>query len=90
MPLLNTVILLSSGVTVTWAHQSLLLGSREKGVVSLFFTVLLGVYFLSLQGFEYFSALFDIRDSVFGSVFFMSTGFHGFHVLVGTTFLFVV
>nr|YP_009131525.1 cytochrome c oxidase subunit III [Argyroneta aquatica]AIL95159.1 cytochrome c oxidase subunit 3 [Argyroneta aquatica] len=90
VPLLNTVILLSSGVSVTWCHQSILNGDWSSAEVSLMVTWMLGVYFLFLQGLEYWVASFSIGDSVFGSVFFMSTGFHGFHVIVGSLFLFVM
>nr|YP_009115234.1 cytochrome c oxidase subunit III [Wadicosa fidelis]AIZ97180.1 cytochrome c oxidase subunit III [Wadicosa fidelis] len=90
VPLLNTVILLSSGVSVTWAHQ-LILSEDWYGVkISLMMTWLLGLYFLMLQGFEYYMSSTGISDSVFGSTFFMSTGFHGFHVIVGTLFLFII
>nr|WIM51594.1 cytochrome c oxidase subunit III [Corythalia opima] len=88
VPLLNTVILLASGVTVTWAHQLMLNDNWDKAKSSLMVTWLLGLYFLMLQGFEYYMASFSISDSVYGSTFFMATGFHGFHVIVGTLFLF--
>nr|YP_009040714.1 cytochrome c oxidase subunit III [Argiope bruennichi]AIA77326.1 cytochrome c oxidase subunit III [Argiope bruennichi] len=88
VPLLNTVILLASGVSVTWAHQSILNENWKMANYSLMMTWMLGIYFLSLQGFEYYMAEFSISDSVFGSVFFMATGFHGFHVIVGSLFLF--
>lgn len=90
VPLLNTVILLRSGVRVTWAHQRFLNGFWKGVVISLFVTWVLGGYFLGLQGFEYYMASYDIRRSVFGSVFFVATGFHGFHVIVGTTFLVII
>nr|WIM51607.1 cytochrome c oxidase subunit III [Parabathippus shelfordi] len=90
VPLLNTVILLSSGVTVTWAHQLMLNNNWNKAMSSLMMTWLLGLYFLMLQGLEYYMASFGISDSVYGSTFFMATGFHGFHVIVGTLFLFVM
>nr|AJR33119.1 cytochrome c oxidase subunit III [Cyrtophora moluccensis] len=90
VPLLNTVILLASGVSVTWAHQSILNENWKVGNYSLMTTWMLGIYFLSLQGFEYYMAEFSISDSVFGSVFFMATGFHGFHVIVGSMFLFIM
>lgn len=90
VPLLNTVILLSSGVRVTWAHQAILGEDKVKGNISLALTWVLGIYFLSLQWIEYRIAIFGIRDSVFGSTFFISTGFHGFHVIIGTLFLFVI
>nr|YP_010693092.1 cytochrome c oxidase subunit III [Dacus eclipsis]WCB98273.1 cytochrome c oxidase subunit 3 [Dacus eclipsis] len=89
IPLLNTAILLSSGITVTWAHHSLMEGNHSQATQGLFFTVLLGVYFTILQAYEYIEAPFTIADSVYGSTFFMATGFHGIHVLIGTTFLLV-
>jgi len=89
VPLLNTAVLLASGVRVTWAHHSLMEGRRIGGIQGLFATVTLGVYFTILQGGEYFEASFNIRDGVFGSVFFVATGFHGLHVLIGSTFLIV-
>lgn len=90
IPLLNTVILLSSGVSVTWAHQSILNEDWKGGINSLIVTWMLGIYFLGLQGFEYYISEFSIRDSVFGSVFFIATGFHGFHVIVGRLFLIII
>lgn len=90
VPLLNTIILLTSGITVTWAHHSLMNNYYSKTVVSLSITVVLGVYFLSMQWLEYNEAIFSIRDGVFGRTFFIATGFHGMHVIVGTTFLFYV
>nr|WKU84033.1 cytochrome c oxidase subunit III [Ocyptamus dimidiatus] len=89
IPLLNTTILLTSGITVTWAHHSLMSGNFSQTTQGLFFTVLLGIYFTILQGYEYMEASFNISDAVYGSTFFMSTGFHGIHVLIGTTFLLV-
>nr|AMW67948.1 cytochrome c oxidase subunit III [Stenobiella sp. YW-2016] len=89
IPLLNTVILLSSGVTITWAHHALMNNNYTQTIQGLLFTVLLGIYFSILQGFEYMEAPFSIADSVYGSTFFMATGFHGLHVLIGTTFLLV-
>lgn len=90
IPLLNTVILLSSGISITWCHQLILNNNWFIAKNSLILTWILGFYFLILQGFEYFTASFGISDSVFGSVFFMATGFHGFHVIVGTLFLFII
>lgn len=87
IPLLNTIILLASGVTVTWTHQLLLNNNWSVAKNSLIMTWILGVYFLILQGFEYYTASFGICDSVYGSTFFIATGFHGFHVIVGTLFL---
>nr|AVN67373.1 cytochrome c oxidase subunit 3 [Diploptera punctata] len=87
IPLLNTAILLSSGVTVTWAHHGLLENNYNQSLQGLFLTVILGLYFTALQAFEYLEAPFTIADSVYGSTFFMATGFHGLHVIIGTTFL---
>nr|ALO76089.1 cytochrome c oxidase subunit 3 [Clambus sp. CLA01] len=89
IPLLNTLVLLTSGFTVTWAHHSLLNNNQKETTQGLLLTVILGVYFTILQGLEYFSAPFTISDSIYGSMFFMSTGFHGLHVLIGTLFLFI-
>nr|YP_010691295.1 cytochrome c oxidase subunit III [Drosophila nebulosa]YP_010691308.1 cytochrome c oxidase subunit III [Drosophila neocordata]WBU93945.1 cytochrome c oxidase subunit III [Drosophila nebulosa]WBU93958.1 cytochrome c oxidase subunit III [Drosophila neocordata] len=89
IPLLNTAILLASGVTVTWAHHSLMENNHSQTTQGLFFTVLLGIYFTILQAYEYIEAPFTIADSVYGSTFFMATGFHGIHVLIGTTFLLI-
>nr|UOR16938.1 cytochrome c oxidase subunit 3 [Aplomya sp.] len=89
IPLLNTIILLTSGITVTWAHHSLMEGNHSQTTQGLFFTVILGIYFTILQAYEYIEAPFTIADSVYGSTFFMATGFHGIHVLIGTTFLLI-
>jgi cytochrome c oxidase subunit 3 len=90
VPLLNTVILLTSGITVTWAHHSIINNYFNKSVLSLLFTIVLGVYFLYMQWVEYNEASFSIADGAYGSTFFMATGFHGIHVLIGTSFLFYV
>lgn len=89
VPLLNTIILLSSGVSVTWAHHALIEGNHSQTTQGLLITVLLGIYFTILQALEYWEASFSISDSVYGSSFFVATGFHGLHVLIGTTFLVV-
>jgi len=89
IPLLNTVILLSSGAAVTWSHHAILEGSFYDSTVSLAFTIVLAMIFTACQYFEYIESSFTISDSVYGSSFFMATGFHGFHVFVGTCFLFV-
>ena len=87
IPMLNPSILLVSGVTVTWAHHSIMEGNQSQGIKGLFFTVLLGIYFTILQDYEYIEAPFTIADSVYGSTFFMATGFHGIHVIIGSLFL---
>jgi cytochrome c oxidase subunit 3 len=87
IPLLNTILLLSSGASVTWAHHSIILGDKFQACVALIVTIVLAVIFTGLQGYEYMSAPFTISDSVYGSTFYMATGFHGFHVFVGTCFL---
>jgi len=89
VPLLNSLVLLSSGISVTWAHHALLARDGRSAIRGLSVTVILGVYFTCLQGLEYWEASFSFRDSIYGSVFFIATGFHGLHVLVGTKFLFV-
>ena len=87
VPLLNTAVLLASGVRVTWAHHSLIEKDRIGGIFGLVVTVGLGGYFTFLQAGEYYEASFSLSDGVFGSVFFVATGFHGLHVLIGRTFL---
>ena len=89
VPLLNTAVLLSSGVTITWSHHSILEKNWLSAVQGLFFTVFLGLYFTALQAWEYYDAPFTISDGVYGSTFFVATGFHGLHVIIGTTFLFI-
>ena len=89
LPFLNTLILLTSGATVTWAHHSLVEGNKQGLVWGLVLTVLLGIAFTACQAYEYAHAAFGFKDNVYSSVFFMATGFHGFHVLVGTIFLIV-
>nr|AMX74009.1 cytochrome c oxidase subunit 3 [Scydosella musawasensis] len=89
IPLLNTMILLSSGLTITWAHHSLMENNFKEMTQGLLITVILGVYFSMLQAYEYIEAPFTISDSVYGSSFYMATGFHGLHVLIGTTFLLI-
>jgi len=87
IPLLNTIVLLSSGVIITWSHHALIENKITVRKLSLFITLLLGVYFTLLQWIEYKEAFFCISDSVFGSRFFLATGFHGIHVLVGSGFI---
>ena len=88
-PLLNTLILLCSGTTVTWAHHSLIHGDRDGLIKGLWATILLGMLFTSIQAYEYAHAPFGFKDNIYSSVFFMATGFHGFHVIIGTIFLIV-
>ncbi len=89
LPFLNTMILLLSGCTVTWAHHALLKGDRQGLLLGLLLTVLLGIAFTGVQAYEYSHAAFSFTDGIYSSTFFMATGFHGFHVIVGTTFLIV-
>jgi cytochrome c oxidase subunit 3 len=89
LPLYNTIILLLSGTTVTWAHHSLINNNRKGLIWGLVLTVALGVLFTSCQAYEYIHAPFDFKNSIYGATFFMATGFHGFHVIIGTIFLFV-
>lgn len=85
VPLLNTVVLLRSGATVTLSHINLI--NNFKREIRLLATLFLGIYFTILQGFEYYIRPFTISDTTYGSIFFISTGFHGIHVLVGSIFL---
>jgi cytochrome c oxidase subunit 3 len=104
-PLLNTLILLTSGTTVTWAHHALIhgqrggektgawgllgVGNRDGVLKGLWLTIILGVLFSSIQAYEYAHAPFPFKGINYGASFFMATGFHGFHVLIGTIFLIV-
>ena len=87
LPFMNTLILLLSGCTVTWAHHALREGQREQVMQGLLLTVLLGAAFTALQAYEYSHAGFSFTDGVYASTFYKATGFHGFHVIVGTIFL---
>ena len=87
LPFLNTLILLSSGTTVTWAHHALREGNRRGLILGLWLTVILGICFTGVQAYEYSHAAFSFRGGIYGSTFFMATGFHGFHVIIGTIFL---
>lgn len=89
IPLLNTAILLASGVTVTWAHHAVTENNHRQAVQGIFATIGLGVYFTFLQWLEYVEASFSIADSVYGRTFFVATGFHGLHVIIGSSFLLV-
>ena len=87
LPLFNTLLLLTSGTTVTWAHHALLEGDRDGLKAGLWLTVLLGAVFTCVQALEYSEAGFSFAGSMYGATFFMATGLHGFHVLIGTIFL---
>jgi len=89
IPLLNTTVLLTSGITVTWAHHSILENNLTQTKSAIIITIILGIYFTALQAIEYVEAPFTISDSVYGTTFFVATGFHGLHVIIGTTFLIV-
>lgn len=83
-PMTNTAILLSSGATITWAHRAVFLRAKKHSIVSLIYTIGLAILFTYFQGVEYVSLPFNISDGVYGSCFYMTTGFHGFHVVIGT------
>lgn len=87
IPLLNTLLLLSSGAFVTYGHHALIAGDRRGALIGTFLTVVLAVIFTSLQYFEYSEAAFSISDGVYGSAFYASTGLHGIHVIIGTIFI---
>lgn len=85
VPLLNTCVLLLRGVLVTWSHHNII--TNKDSLISLLFTVLLGLLFTILQGLEYSEAYFSLAENCYGSSFFVTTGFHGTHVIIGTIFL---
>nr|ARH56127.1 cytochrome c oxidase subunit 3 [Pseudunio marocanus] len=87
VPLLGTAVLLMTGVSVTWAHHAVLASNRGEALAGLGFTVFWGIYFMALQLLEYSRCAFTIADGIYGSLFFVMTGFHGVHVLIGTVFL---
>ena len=89
VPLLNTILLLSSGASLTWAHHFIVLGSKFQAVLGMLITIFLAILFTGWQGFEYYNAPFTMSDSVYGSIFYLTTGFHGFHVFLGTCLLLV-
>lgn len=89
VPILNTLILIRSGFSITWAHHLIIEKNLIKSKIILIITCVLGVYFSLLQKIEYAQAQFSLRDSSYGTIFFMATGFHGIHVLIGTSFLIV-
>ena len=89
LPLFNTLLLLTSGTTVTWAHHALIEGDREGLKKGLWLTIILGLIFSCVQAYEYMVAPFGFKESIYGATFFMATGFHGAHVIIGTIFLIV-
>uniref|UniRef100_A0AB39A5A8 Cytochrome c oxidase subunit 3 n=1 Tax=Chudania sinica TaxID=3237924 RepID=A0AB39A5A8_9HEMI len=89
IPMLNTMILLCSGISMTWAHNAIVMKNYTQMIQGLIITIILGIYFSILQAYEYIESSFCISDSIYGSTFFMSTGFHGIHVIIGTIFIVV-
>jgi cytochrome c oxidase subunit 3 len=89
LPFINTIILLTSGTTVTWAHHALRAGNRQGLLMGLILTVALGATFTAVQAYEYSHAAFAFAGHIYGSTFYMATGFHGAHVLIGSIFLMV-
>lgn len=87
LPFLNTLLLLLSGTTVTWAHYAVLTKNRKDTIAALWYTVILGFIFTCCQAYEYSHAAFGFKDGIYASTFYLATGFHGFHVIVGTIFL---
>jgi len=89
IPLLNTIILLASGASISWSHHSVIYGILNNAVISLVITIIAAIFFTFLQWYEYLNAPFCISDGVYGSIFFLTTGFHGLHVIIGTIFLII-
>jgi len=89
LPFLMTMLLLLSGCTVTWAHHAILEGKQAESVKAIAITVGLGLLFTCFQGYEYYHATFHFKGGIYPSAFYMATGFHGFHVIVGSIFLIV-
>lgn len=87
IPLINTIILLRSGITISWTHSRIINNNFFQTKKRLIITIILGIYFSTLQIFEYIESPFSISDSIYGRTFFISTGFHGIHVLIGTSFI---
>nr|YP_009355414.1 cytochrome c oxidase subunit III [Coccocarpia palmicola]ARB49953.1 cytochrome c oxidase subunit III [Coccocarpia palmicola] len=87
LPLINTILLLSSGITVTYGHHSLIHAHRNGVLHGLFWTVLIAIFFTYFQSVEYLDSTYTLSDSTFGSCFYFGTGFHGFHVIIGTAFI---
>nr|AZL93430.1 cytochrome c oxidase subunit 3 [Platygaster sp. ZJUH_2016029] len=89
IPLLNTIILLSSGMFITWSHYSIMNNNFNKSLLSIKSTILLGLIFTFFQYTEYKNSMYSINDSSFGTTFFITTGFHGIHVIIGTFFIII-
>uniref|UniRef100_UPI0030FE6600 cytochrome c oxidase subunit 3 n=1 Tax=Amblyomma calabyi TaxID=3065602 RepID=UPI0030FE6600 len=89
VPLLNSMILISSGISVTWTHHAIMNDNYNSSLLSLMITISLGLLFTLFQAFEYYQAQFSMSDGIFGSSFFLTTGFHGIHVIIGSIFLLV-
>jgi cytochrome c oxidase subunit 3 len=89
IPLLNTIILLTSSATITWSHYSIIYNNNKNTILSLILTILLAFFFLIIQTFEYLESTFSISDSIYGTVFFLLTGFHGLHVIIGLLFIII-
>lgn len=87
LPIVNTIILLSSGATITLAHLYIIQGNKQKAIESLLVTLIFALVFTAIQFYEYKNAPFSISDGVYGSVFYILTGFHGLHVIIGTIFI---
>lgn len=88
-PIFNTGLLLVSGLSITWAHRAVSIGSFIESINSFLITTFLGSFFIILQFFEYYEAFFNISDSVYASTFYMLTGLHGLHVIIGVSFIFI-
>lgn len=88
-PFFNTMLLIISGFSITWAHRATSLGSYSQTLDALVITMSLGFFFVFLQGLEYYEASFNMDDNIYACTFYMLTGLHGFHVLVGATFILV-
>ena len=89
IPLLNTIILLTSGATITWAHHAIISSDRKNVIFSLLLTISLAIFFTCIQAYEYIMSTFSISDSIYGTTFFLLTGFHGLHVIIGTIFILI-
>lgn len=89
IPLCGTLVLLYSGVSCTACHHAIVAGNRLESIIRLIHVVTMGLTFTFFQLFEYINAPFSISDGIYGSTFYMATGFHGFHVIIGTIFLMV-